>query len=210
MQKLIDLRTAIADLEKQIAPINERITAARNAIKKAKQPSVEIERLTEQRRNILADTFLGKEGASTADVDQQLADARRQAEEAQPIIDGATLAIQQLEAQRHGIAMQIHELSELMPVAKWETLRESLPTLVSEYEQAAKQLASAYARIVGQARACDHLVSPVNGLPFSGAFVANAVEIPAPNCTGIGKANFYFDMTGEIAAARDEALKTIS
>lgn len=202
--------TEVATLGSQVNQINDRISQIQGIANDAVVPIQHAAELKAKRRSILARLFLGTgDKSELPETESAIAAAEKAAAAKAPTREGAEAAIEELQRQASAINSQIHEIHRHQNTLRHAALVEHAKDAVPAYQEAAKNLAKAYAEVIGRCRAADEMSIYGNGIyPVSFRFPL-CLEVPAIPTFGGDSYKTLIDKQDEIDQAKEAAKRHI-
>lgn len=198
--------TEVATLGEHVNQINARIGEIRRIANEAQAPLHEAGQLKAKRRSILARFFLGTgDNSELSETEKAIAAAEAAAREKAPTREGAEAAIEELQRQAETIGLQINQIHREHDTLQHAALVEYAKDAIPAYQEAAKNLANAYAEVIGRCRAADEMSIYGNGIyPVSFGFPIR-LEVPPIPAFGGDSYKTLIDKQDEIGKAKTEA-----
>lgn len=200
--------TEVATLGSQVNQINARISQIQGIANDAVAPIQHAAELKAKRRSILARLFLGTgDKSELPETESAIAAAEKAAEAKAPTREGAEAAIEELQRQASAISSQIHEIHRDHNTLRHAALIEYAKDAIPAYQEAAENLAKAYAELLGRCRAADDMSLYGNGIyPVSFGFPLNLC-VPDVPTFGAYRYKTLIDKEVEIGQAKEEAIR---
>lgn len=202
--------TKVATLGGQVNQINARIREIQGIANDAVAPIQHAAELKAKRRSILARLFLGTgDKSELPETESAIAAAEKAAEAKAPAREGAEAAIEELQRQAGTISLQIHEIHRDHDSLRHAALVEYAKDAIPAYQEAAENLAKAYAEVIGRCRAADEMSIYGNGIYPVSFGSPICLEIPPIPTFGGDPYKTFVDKQDEIAQAKEAAKRHI-
>lgn len=200
----------VSALNLQIAQIYERIQQIQGIASESAAPSRRASELKVKRRSILASFFLGRgDDAELSSTDKEIAEAEKAARDEAPRQEGAEAAIEELQRQANILGMQLNEIAKGRAALRHAALVEYAKDALPAYLAAARDLAAAYAELIGRCRAVDEMTTYGSGLyPVSFGF-GSSFEVPGFPTFGQDLPKTLFDVAEQINTSKVHASQHI-